>query len=154
MIRALLIALIAVVATVARAEDAKLADAQYPECALWHDGKLYYEEMAKNVVRVSDLKTRRTFWEKEGCGPVNIAPYRDDEFLVLCHLAHVVVRVSRVGKTVAVIDRDANGRPFVYPNGAGADGGGGEGLNAARPLRLASSARSAPCIATRSRSQP
>ena len=134
--RAVLAVLFALSAGAAQAADATLAQANYPEGALWHDGRLFYEEMADDIVRVSDLKTRRTFWRKQGCGPVNIAPYRDDEYLVLCHLAHAVVRVSRKGQTIAVIERDANGAPFVYPNGAGADGEGGVYFSSAGTFAL------------------
>lgn len=121
---ALLLALMLLAAPASRAADATIADAQYPEGALWYEGRLYYEEMQPNLVRVSDLSKTRTLWSMNGCGPVNIAPYRGD-FLVLCHLGHFLVRVSHEGKTIAVIDRDSAGRPFVYPNGAAADGEGG-----------------------------
>jgi sugar lactone lactonase YvrE len=106
------------------AGDAKLADAQYPEGALWHQGRLYYAEMRRDVVVRSDLKATSVFWRRKGCGPVSVAPYSGG-FLVLCHLAHKVVRVSRTGKTIASIARDAEGAPFVYPNAAAADEAGG-----------------------------
>jgi sugar lactone lactonase YvrE len=122
--RALLILAFAFTAGVAAADE-KLTDARYPEGALWHDGRLYYGEMARDVIVVWDLKTTRTFWHEAGCGPVSIAPYRKDEFLVLCHLAHHVVRVSARGETVAVIARDSAGKPFVYPNASSADAAGG-----------------------------
>jgi hypothetical protein len=123
-VRTAIIALMLAVTPAALAADATLADAQYPEGALWHEGRLYYEEMWPNLVRVSDLSTTRTLWSMNGCGPVNIAPYRG-EFVVLCHLGNSLVRVSHEGKTIAVIDRDSDGRPFVSPNGAASDGEGG-----------------------------
>ena len=123
--RALFAVLFALGGGAAAAADAKLADARYPEGALWHRGRLYYGEMARDIVVTSDLKTTQTFWHEAGCGPVSIAPYRADEFLVLCHLAHHVVRVSASGETVAVIERDSAGRAFVYPNASAADGDGG-----------------------------
>lgn len=123
--RVLLAAVFALAAGTAAAADVKLADARYPEGALWHGGRLYYGEMARDAVSVSDLKTTRTFWREKGCGPVSIAPYRAGEFLVLCHLAHHVVRVSAQGETVAVIDRDVAGKTFVYPNASAADDAGG-----------------------------
>jgi sugar lactone lactonase YvrE len=122
--RAALLALMMMAAAPATAEDLKLADAQYPEGALWYEGRLYFEEMWPNLVRVSDLKTTRTLWSASDCSPVNIAPYQDG-FVVLCHMAHKLVRISREGKTIGVIDRDSEGRAFVYPNGAAADGEGG-----------------------------
>jgi gluconolactonase len=123
--RALAFVLSLVFTAAAAADDVKLADAQYPEGALWHGGRLYYAEMGRNVVMTSDLKTTVQFWQMPDCGPVSIAPYRSDEFLVLCHLAHKVVRVSSKGQTLAVIDRDENSRAFVYPNGSSMDGAGG-----------------------------
>ena len=109
----------------ARAADEILTEAQYPEGALWHRGKLYYAEMARDAVVVSDLAKAKDFWAMDECGPTSIAPYRDDELLVLCHLAHQVVRVSRDGRTLEVIDKDSGGKPFVYPNAACADANGG-----------------------------
>lgn len=122
--RLLLAILSLLFAAVAAADDATIADASYPEGALWHQGRLYYAEMGRDVVMVSDLKTAERFWRMEGCGPVSIAPY-GEEFLVLCHLAHKVVRVSREGATIAEIDRDSEGHLFVYPNAACADAAGG-----------------------------
>lgn len=112
------------VAAAAAAEDATIAAASYPEGALWHQGRLYYAEMGRDVVMTSDLETAERFWRMEGCGPVSIAPY-GEEFLILCHLAHKVVRVSRDGSTIAEIVRDADGQSFVYPNAASADPAGG-----------------------------
>jgi len=123
-VRGVLVALMMLAASVARAADAIIADGQYPEGALWYEGRLYYEEMWPNLVRVSDLSKTRTLWSMPDCGPVNIAPYRGD-FVVLCHLGSKLVRVSHEGKTIEVIDRDSSGRAFVYPNGAVADGEGG-----------------------------
>lgn len=123
--RAVAVILSLMFASAAVAEDVKLADAQYAEGALWHGGRLYYAEMGRNVVMASDLKTTALFWQMEGCGPVSIAPYRSDEFLVLCHLAHKIVRVSSKGETIAVIDRDGDGRAFVYPNASSTDAAGG-----------------------------
>jgi gluconolactonase len=128
------------VAAAAAADDAKLADAQYPEGALWHGQRLYYAEMERDVVMASDLKASAPFWEMAGCGPVSIAPYREDEFLVLCHLAHQVVRVSREGTTLEVIDRDAKGRPFVYPNASSADVNGGVYFSSSGTFSLAAPA--------------
>lgn len=112
------------VAAAATAEDATIAAASYPEGALWHEDRLYYAEMGRDVVMTSDLKSAERFWRMEGCGPVSIAPY-GEEFLVLCHLAHKLVRVSRDGTTIAEIARDADGQSFVYPNAASADAAGG-----------------------------
>ena len=55
--RLLLAILSLLFAAVAAADDATIADASYPEGALWHQGRLYYAEMGRDVVMVSDLKT-------------------------------------------------------------------------------------------------
>jgi sugar lactone lactonase YvrE len=107
------------------AADTRLARASYPEGALWHKGRLFHAEMGRDAVMVSDLSDVRVFWTRRGCGPVSIAPYARDEFIVLCHLAHLIVRVSADGQTREVIDRDSAGVPFVYPNASAADGLGG-----------------------------
>jgi len=109
----------------AQASDRQLANASYPEGALWHQGRLYYAEMGRDVVVVSDLSTHRVFWQRKGCGPVSIAAYGAGEFVVLCHLAHAIVRVSAEGETLKVIDRDHEGSRFAHPNAAAADGEGG-----------------------------
>lgn len=126
MVRLLLAALLASgVVAGAFAADARLVRASYPEGALWHEGRLYHAEMGRDAVMVSDLAATRVFWTRKGCGPVSIAPRGRDEFIVLCHLAHLIVRVSASGQTLAVIDRDSAGVPFVYPNASAADGQGG-----------------------------
>jgi sugar lactone lactonase YvrE len=108
------------------ADDLILARADYPEGPLWYRQKLYYGEMMRDRVVIShDLKTTATFWERPGCGPVSVAPYGEKELLVLCHLLHVVVRVSLSGATLAVISRDDAGLSLVHPNGSCADGKGG-----------------------------
>ena len=109
----------------AEAADSRVAEASYPEGALWHGGRLFHAEMGRDEVMVSDLSRERRFWKRKGCGPVSIAPYGKGDFIVLCHLAHAIVRVSGEGETLDVIDRDSSGARFVYPNAACADGQGG-----------------------------
>jgi gluconolactonase len=121
--RPLLPLLLALAATSAAA--AELAKADYPEGPLWHEGRLYYGEMMRDRVMASDLRSVSLFWQMPGCGPVSIAPYRGDELLVLCHLSHNLVRLSRAGVLLGIIERDADGRPFVLPNDSCADGQGG-----------------------------
>lgn len=120
----------------AQASDRKLADASYPEGALWHEGRLYHAEMGRNVIVVSDLSKSRLFWERKGCGPVSIAARGEGEFIVLCHLAHAIVRVSAEGETLQVIDRDHEGNRFVYPNAAASDGEGGVYLSSSGTFSL------------------
>lgn len=128
MLRRLVLPLVIFLAApqVAVAEDVTLAKADYPEGPLWYRQRLYYNEMMRDrVVMSSDLRTTVSFWKMPGCGPVSIAPYRDNELLVLCHLMHRVVRVSLSGVTLGIIDSDAAGRPFIHPNGSSADNKGG-----------------------------
>jgi sugar lactone lactonase YvrE len=99
--------------------------------------------MGRDVVMVSNLTTAQPFWRAATCGPVSIAPYRGDEFLVLCHLGHKIVRVSLSGKTIAVIDHDANGRPFVFPNASSADAAGGVYFSSSGTFSLAAPATGA-----------
>jgi gluconolactonase len=98
--------------------------------------------MGRDAVMRSDLEAFQTFWTMKGCGPVSIAPYRGG-FLVLCHLAHKVVRVSRAGKTLDTIARDAAGEPFVYPNAAAADAAGGVYFSSSGTFSLAAPATGA-----------
>jgi len=118
------------------AAAAQLALADYPEGPLWFRERLLYGEMSRDRVMVSNLTATAVFWQMAGCGPVSIAPYRGNELLVLCHLSHSIVRVSTRGRTLAVIDRDGRGRPFVHPNDSSADGKGGVFLTASGEFSL------------------
>ena len=138
-LRAFLLALV----LAAPASAAELAAADYPEGPLWHDGRLYYGEMSRDRVMVSDLGTVAVFWQLPGCGPVSIAPYRARELLVLCHLSHNLARLSLEGALIDLIDRDAEGRPFVHPNDSSADGLGGVYLTATGEFSLAAPATGA-----------
>lgn len=125
-LRVLCLAAVLTSAPFAFASDTVLAKANYPEGPLWYRQKLYYGEMARDRVTIStDLKTTATFWEMPGCGPVSVAPYRQQELLVLCHMAHKVVRVSMAGATIRAIDRDSGGLPIVHPNDSSPDDKGG-----------------------------
>jgi len=141
--RAMALALLSLLAGAAASADSILSEARYPEGALWHRGRLYYAEMGRGVVNISDLKTTRVFWRMDDCGPTSIAPYRADEFLVLCHLAHKVVRVSRAGESLAEIARDGSGKRFVYPNASCADGQGGVYFSSSGTFSLAAPATGA-----------
>jgi gluconolactonase len=125
------------------AAAAELAKADYPEGPLWHRDRLYYGEMMRDRVMVSDLRTTMVFWQMPGCGPVSLAPYRTDELLVLCHLSHNLARLSLTGALLGIIDRDDRGRPFVHPNDASADGKGGVFFTASGEFSLAAPATGA-----------
>jgi gluconolactonase len=137
-----LLPLLLALATVSAAA-AELAKADYPEGPLWHRDRLYYGEMMRDRVMVSDLRAVSVFWQMPGCGPVSIAPYRADELLVLCHLSHNLVRLSLAGALLGVIDRDAGGRPFVHPNDSCVDGKGGVFFTASGEFSLAAPATGA-----------
>jgi gluconolactonase len=127
----------------AAAVAAELAKADYHEGPLWHRERLYYGEMMRDRVMVSDLRAVSVFWQMPGCGPVSIAPYRGDELLVLCHLSHNLVRLSLSGTMLGIIDRDDHGRPFVHPNDSSADGKGGVFFTASGEFSLAAPATGA-----------
>lgn len=123
---ALLLVILVTAPRFVAAEGVTLAKAAYPEGPLWHRLRLYYAEMMRDRIMMStDLRTTTTFRRMPGCGPVSIAPYRDDELLVLCHLVHTLVRVSLSGVPIATLERDAAGRALVHPNGSSADDKGG-----------------------------
>jgi len=122
---------------------AELAPADYPEGPLWHEGRLFYGEMTRDRVMVSDLAHTALFWQFPGCGPVSVAPYRADELLVLCHLSHNLARLSSSGALLALIDHDARGQHFVHPNDSSADGTGGVYLTASGEFSLAAPATGA-----------
>jgi len=127
----------------APAAAAELAAADYPEGPLWQDGRLYYGEMSRDRVMISDLSGVAVFWRLPGCGPVSVAPFRESELVVLCHLSHNLARLSRAGALIAIIDRDARGAPFVHPNDSSADGLGGVYLTASGEFSLAAPATGA-----------
>jgi gluconolactonase len=138
----LLLALLALSAGLPAA-GAELAKADYPEGPLWHGDRLYYGEMMRDRVMVSNLAKTSVFWQMPGCGPVSIAPYRAQELLVLCHLSHNLVRLSPQGAALGIIERDADGRPFVHPNDSSADNKGGVFLTASGEFSLAAPATGA-----------
>lgn len=125
------------------AAAAELAAADYPEGPLWHEGRLFYGEMTRDRVMVSDLAHTALFWHFPGCGPVSIAPYREQELLVLCHLSHNLARLSGEGTLIDLIDRDARGQPLVHPNDSSADGVGGVYLTASGEFSLSAPAAGA-----------
>ena len=107
----------------ARAEEWR---ASYPEGPVWIDGTLYWAEMgADRVMARPDGAEPRIFFRQEGCGPTALARYREDEILVLCHLAGVLVRTDAGGRPLGTIGGDAAGNRLRDPNDASADGEGG-----------------------------
>ncbi|MGQ0385263.1 MAG: SMP-30/gluconolactonase/LRE family protein [Gammaproteobacteria bacterium] len=108
----------------ARAGEARVLPASYPEGPLWQGDRLYFAEMGADRIRVLEGEHVRTFFEQAGCGPTAIAPYGDG-YLVLCHIGGRVVAVNAGGREVRRWDRDESGNPLMDPNDSSADGDGG-----------------------------
>lgn len=128
-------ALATVTALPARAEEWQ---ASYPEGPVWIDGTLYWAEMGADAVMrwpgAGQLGGQpggqpggepSVFFRQEGCGPTALARYREDEILVLCHLAGKLVRLDADGRAIGEITEDAEGNAIRDPNDASADGRGG-----------------------------
>lgn len=111
-------------AGLARADEARVIPALYPEGPLWQGERLYYAEMRADRVMQVDGGTAGVFFAQEGCGPTAIAPYGAG-FLVLCHLGARVVAVDAAGREIRRWERDESGSPLMDPNDASADGDGG-----------------------------
>jgi gluconolactonase len=111
----------------AAAQQLELVNAEsfYPEGPLWYRGRLLYTEMVRHRLMVWDGKANKEFARLPDCGPTSIAPLGDGSLMVTCHLAHQLRRVSPEGRTLATIERDSEGRRFVYPNDSISDGQGG-----------------------------
>ena len=98
--------------------------AAYPEGPSVVDGVLHYAEMGSDRVMRFDGTANAPLWSRDGCGPTSVVP-AGDGLVVLCHLEEVVVRITRDGRLVEIIDRDRDGQPFTDPNAATSDGQGG-----------------------------
>lgn len=111
-------------AELARAEQARVLPALYPEGPLWQGERLYYAEMRADRVTLAEAAGERDFFVQEGCGPTAIAPYGEG-FLVLCHLGARVVAIDAGGREIRRWERDETGVLLRNPNDASADGAGG-----------------------------
>src|SRR5690606_26969312 len=98
---------------------------------LWQRGRLLYTEMTRHRLMVWTGTANRQFARLPECGPTSITALGDGSLLVTCHLAHQLRRVSPEGRTLAIIDRDSEGRGFVYPNDSTSDGAGGAWFSSA-----------------------
>lgn len=97
----------------------------YPEGPVWIGETLYWADMFTNqVMRGTDLGPE-TFFEDPGCGPTAIAPYRDEDLIVLCHLKGAILHLTKDASVLAVIDHAEDGTPLRDPNDVHADGKGG-----------------------------
>jgi sugar lactone lactonase YvrE len=98
--------------------------ALYPEGPVHDSAGYYYAEMGADRVQRWDGTANRVVWMRPGCGPTSVAHYGGD-LVVLCHIEQAVVRVSRAGVTLGLVNRDRNGKPFQTPNASVNDADGG-----------------------------
>ena len=90
--------------------------ALYPEGPLSDGtGGFYYTEMGADRVMHWDGKANRQVWTRQGCGPTSVSNYNGD-LIVLCHIEAALLRISKAGVTLGVINKDKNGMPFKTPN--------------------------------------
>jgi gluconolactonase len=100
-------------------------EASFPEGPLWHDGQLYYVEYGADTVMTWDGKENAQVWRQEGCGPSAVVEADDGNFLVTCYDANTLVKITPAGETLRTLSEDQEGQPFVGPNDAVVDAGGG-----------------------------
>ncbi|MEO8667936.1 MAG: SMP-30/gluconolactonase/LRE family protein [Bauldia sp.] len=99
--------------------------ASYPEGPLLVGDQIYYTEMGNDRVMRSDGHGAPAIvWTRGGCGPTSLARAADGLW-VLCHRQNRLVRISEAGETLAVVDRDDEGRPLYNPNASINDRRGG-----------------------------
>ncbi|OAI51535.1 hypothetical protein AYO46_07945 [Betaproteobacteria bacterium SCGC AG-212-J23] len=120
MMRIALLAL-AFAATTAAGEIPLKEQAYYPEGPAFVGGALYWAEMPTHRIRRHKDGKTTTVWEEQGCGPTSIKPDGRGGFWILCHLAHMVLRVDGNFRLVKRLENDGAGRRLVYPNDATVD---------------------------------
>jgi len=112
---------LAFVATTAAGEIRLKEQAFYPEGPAFVGGALYWAEMPTNRIRRHKDGKTVTVWEEAGCGPTSIKPDGRGGFWILCHLAHMVLRVNGNFQLVKRLETDGVGRRLAYPNDATVD---------------------------------
>lgn len=112
---------LAFAATTAAGETRLNEQAFYPEGPAFVGGALYWAEMPTNRIRRHKDGKTVTVWEEAGCGPTSIKPDGRGGFWILCHLAHMVLRVNGNFQLVKRLETDGVGRRLVYPNDATVD---------------------------------
>jgi sugar lactone lactonase YvrE len=117
-----LAALLAAFVLGAAAEEIRLKEpAFYPEGPAVVGGALYWAEMSMHRIRRHKDGKTTTVWEEAGCGPTSIKPDGRGGFWILCHLAHMVLRVGGNFQVVRRLETDGVGRRLAYPNDATVD---------------------------------
>jgi gluconolactonase len=104
------------------------ANADYPEGALWRDGKLHYTEMGADRVALIADGQKQIVWRERGCGPTSLAPWSSG-LLVLCHRAAGLVALNASGAVARRWREDDAGVPLQNPNDSSADDSGGAYLS-------------------------
>ncbi|MFK7945402.1 MAG: SMP-30/gluconolactonase/LRE family protein [Paracoccaceae bacterium] len=97
----------------------------YPEGPAWIGGDLYWAEMNADRVFRMENGTREPFLQGRPCGPTAISRYREDEFIVLCHLEGRLLHMAADGGILDEITQISDGTQLRNPNDASADGQGG-----------------------------
>jgi gluconolactonase len=97
----------------------------YPEGPVVVGGAVYYAEMGADRVMRWDGHANTPVWTRPGCGPTSVARGAGDTLVVLCHIEWRLAIITTAGETVRIIDRDANGQPFMDPNASINDAKGG-----------------------------
>jgi sugar lactone lactonase YvrE len=80
--------------------------------------------MTAHRVRRHAQGRTETVWELRGCGPTSIKRDAERGFWILCHLAHLVIRVDNAFQETARYDRDESGGAIAWPNDASSDASG------------------------------
>ncbi len=98
--------------------------AHYPEGPLWRDGKLFFVEYAADDVKVWNGRYVKVYWHQAHCGPSGLFAMKGG-LIVACYDDNSLVELNAAGKTVRVIRKDSDGKPFIGPNDFTGDGHGG-----------------------------
>jgi len=117
----LAVVLAALAASVGAGEIRLKEQAFYPEGPTFVGGALYWAEMPTHRIRRHKDGKTVTVWEEAGCGPTSIKPDGRGGFWILCHLAHMVLRVNGNFQLVKRLETDGVGRRLAYPNDATVD---------------------------------
>lgn len=98
----------------------------YPEGPIWIGETLYWAEMYDNrVMAWAGQGDPEPFFQKAECGPTAIAPYRETDLIVLCHLGAALAHLDRNGQLIRMIRATPDGGTLTNPNDASSDGNGG-----------------------------
>ena len=106
-----------------RARDAW--PASYPEGPVWIGKTLFWAELYAHRVMRWTGGDPEPFWEQTGCGPTAIAPYRETELIVLCHLTGLLAHLDAEGNLLGTFSATEDGMVLRNPNDAHADDKGG-----------------------------